>query len=189
MRVALLLAAGSSRRWGAANKLLARIGGESMVVASLRIARAAPVGRVVVIVGAQAERVARAVRAARVPGVEVVRARDHSAGVGASLRAGLAALRPAERTVFVFLGDMPTVPPTLARRLARALRPGDAAVRPVWRGVPGHPVLLRRPSRAAIGRIGGDRGLGPLLAGARTIAAGRGAVRDVDRRTDLPRAR
>ncbi|RZL99802.1 MAG: nucleotidyltransferase family protein, partial [Sphingomonas sp.] len=119
----------------------------------------------------------------------VVRARAHREGIGATVRAGLRALRPREDAAFIFLGDMPRVPASLAWRMARALRPKDGALRPVHHGVPGHPVLVRRPSRAAIASVRGDRGLAPLLRGARTVAAPRGAVIDMDRRTDRARLR
>ncbi|MET0270364.1 MAG: NTP transferase domain-containing protein, partial [Sphingomonas sp.] len=111
----------------------------------------------------------------------IVRARRYRAGLSESLRAGLAALRPGEREIYVFLGDMPAVPPLLARRLARAMKPDVAAVRPVHRGQPGHPVLLRRPSPAAIAALSGDRGLSPPRHLVRIVPAGRGALVDIDK--------
>ena len=190
MRAAILLAAGRSRRFGAANKLMARRGGEPLVVAALRIARDAPVGRVIVVTGAQHERVARAVRAAGLPRIAIVRAPDHRDGLSASLRAGLTALTPRETEALLFLGDMPSVPAGLASRLLRARRRREP-VRPAWNGWPGHPVLFARPTPAQIARLSGDTGLRALLGGeARTIPAGRGATIDVDHaRTHWRRAR
>ncbi|SFR79606.1 nucleotidyltransferase family protein [Sphingomonas jatrophae] len=186
MRAAIVLAAGSSRRWGAENKLMARIGGRPLVCHAVAAARQAPVGRILVVTGRQSGRVAAAVRG---PRVTVVRARDHATGLSASVRAGLAALRPCETSVFIFLGDMPRVPPFLAERLARALRIRDSGVRPTSRGVPGHPVLLRRPDRTELAQLHGDRGLAPLLRGLRTIPGPRSAIIDIDRRTDRAKLR
>lgn len=173
MRVAILLAAGSSRRFGRANKLLVRRGGVRLIDRALAIARAAPAARLIVVTGRDRAAMTRAVRGPRTTSVH---APDHAEGMGASLRAALAALRPNERQIFLFLGDMPAVPPTLAARLARALRPGDAGVRPVWRERPGHPVLFRLPlARMPAGDAGPGRGQ-PL----RTIAGPSGCVHDVD---------
>lgn len=180
MRATLLLAAGGSRRFGAANKLLSRRGGAPLVMRALAAARAAPAGRLIVVTGAQAPRVARAIRTARGMRVTIVRARRHREGMAESLRAGLEALWPIERAAFVFLGDMPAVPPHLAARLARARVAGADAARPQHRGRPGHPVLLRRPTPDAISRLTGDRGLAPLLRNVRTVSSGAGVLLDVD---------
>ncbi|WP_076073276.1 nucleotidyltransferase family protein [Sphingomonas montana] len=181
MRVAILLAAGRSRRFGRANKLLVQSGGLRLIDRTLAIARAAPVARVVVVTGHDAPAVTRAARGVR---TTIVHARDHEAGMGASLAAGLAVLRPREREVIVLLADMPGVPGGLAARLWRALRPGDAGVRPVWRGLPGHPVLLRLPLvQMPTGDAGPGRG-----ARLRPVPGPRGCVQDVDTRGMLARA-
>jgi len=186
MRVAILLAAGRSRRFGRANKLLVGPPGARLIDRSLATVRAAPAARIIVVTGHDRAAVTRAVRG---PRVTVVHAADHVEGMGASLRAALARMRPAERQAWLFLADMPDVPAALAARLARAIRPGDAGARPVWRGRPGHPVLLRLPlARTPSGDVGGARG-----AALRTVAGPRGCVRDVDTRAMLmrmgPRAR
>lgn len=186
MRAAILLAAGRSRRFGPANKLMAPLNGRPLVLHALAAARAAPAGRVIVVAGAQAHRVAAAVR--RAGGrISVVRACDHREGIAASLRAGFAALRPIERTVFIFLGDMPAVPHRIASRLALHMARGRAAaVRPAWRRRPGHPVLLRKPAPARIAALRGDRGLGAIDEGLVYLPVReRGVVRDIDRPGEL----
>ena len=190
MRAVILLAAGRSRRFRKANKLLAPHRGRPLIDHALAAARAAPVARVIVVVGHDRARIVRHIRGIR---TTIVFARDHREGLGASLRAGLKALRCNERDLFVFLGDMPTVPLGLTGRLARALRPGLDAVRPRGQAGPGHPVLLRRPDRDTIDRLCGDSGLAALIGG-RTgwVATGRtGTARpaDIDTRSDLARWR
>lgn len=190
MRAAILLAAGSSRRFGRRNKLLAPLGTRPLLGHALVAARKAVEGRVIVVTGADRANVVRVVRSMRLPGVRLVHAARHGEGMGASLAAGLAELRPIERQFFLFLGDAPFVAKGLPRALIRALGPGTDAVRPMHRGVPGHPVLVR----TAIARqaaLKGDRGLGPLLRRARVrmIAAGPQAVGDIDTPVALARAR
>lgn len=180
-RVVILLAAGQSRRFGRANKLLSRWHGAPMLLHALRIARAASAARIILVTGHDRVRVALLAR--RTGGrFDPIHARDHASGIAASLRAGIAAMRRHERSAFILLADMPAIPPGLAARLVPRLRPGIAAVRPVHRGRPGHPVLVARPKPLTLRKLRGDRGLGSLIAArAVTLAAPRGAVLDIDR--------
>ncbi len=174
MRAAILLAAGEGRRFGRAPKQLAPRGGRPLIAHAVAAARAAPAGRVILVVGRQAERVARAARAAD-RRIVVVRARRWRDGQQASLAAAVAALWPVERAAFVFLGDMPDVPRDLARRLARC----GGSARPTDRGRPGHPVLLEGAALRA-----GGLGRGIVMA---TVPADRRCRLDLDRRADLRR--
>ena len=190
MRAAILLTAGSSRRFGHRNKLLEMIGHRPLLAHTLLAARVAASGRVIVVTGADRAKISRMVRSMRVSGVRLVHATRHGQGMGASLAAGLAALRPIERQFFLFLGDAPFVTTGLPRALIRALGPEIDAVRPAYRGVPGHPVLVRtKIARQATPK--GDRGLGPLLARARVrmIEGGPQSVNDIDTPSALKRVR
>lgn len=184
MRAAIVLAAGASRRFGHANKLLARYRGRPLLHHALAAAAAAPVGRILVVAGADRARIGRAVRAFGDPRAVTVFAQRHRDGRRASLAAGLAALRRSEREVFVFLGDVPAPPPGLAQRLLRCRAAGQA-VRPMAGGVPGHPVLLRDPVAACERLAAGLPAFDPATDAA--VTAGRGAMRDVDRPGDLRR--
>jgi len=178
MRVAVLLAAGASRRFGAPNKLFARVGGRSLLAQAVLIAGKAPAQRLIVVTGAQSSRVAREARRAD-RSILIVRAPDHREGLGASLRAASRRLRPIDRAAFVFLADMPWVPPELAGRLLRQANPGDTVIRPVCRGRPGHPVLLRKNMLAG---MGGDEGPGRGSGlRARLVASDRRCLADIDR--------
>lgn len=183
MRAAIVLAAGSSRRFGAANKLLVRWRGRPLLHHALKAALAAPVGRVIVVTGSGRSRVAGAVRALRNGRLTLVHARNHGEGRRASLAAGLAALRPRERQCLVFLGDMPDLPRGIGERLLRRIAPSDEAARPVRRCAPGHPVLLNRP-RETLARLRAGK---LPFADARPVTAQRAAILDVDQPGDLGR--
>ncbi len=187
MRVAILLAAGASRRFGASNKLFARWDGQSLLARALRIAKAAPVQRLIVVTGAQGARVAAGVRR-EARGAVVVRAPDHREGLGASLRAASRRLRVIDRAAFVFLADMPWLPPEQAQILLRRARLGDDLVRPACRGRPGHPVLVRGRALAMLRTARGDEGLGRASGvRAKLLGADRRCVADVDRAGALGR--
>ena len=178
MRAAIVLAAGASRRFGRGNKLLAEIGGRAVLAHVIARARGAA-GRVIVVTGHDRARVSRV---ARRGGVELVHAPDRARGLSASLAAGLARLRPLDREVLLFLGDMPFVP-----NPRRWRRHGADAVRP---GTNGHPVLLSAAFLRSAA-LSGDRGLGPALARARVRQVGivPGALADLDTPAALRRVR
>ena len=75
--------------------------------------------------------------------VALVVADDWADGMGASLRAGLAAL-PAVEAALVSLVDLPDVDAEVVRRLVTAATGPATLARATYDGVPGHPVLLGR---------------------------------------------
>lgn len=179
---AVVLAAGSARRFGS-DKLSAQFRGEPLVRHAIRAARAAPVDRVIVVA-------APGLDIGAWPGDPPVAAvRVDSAALSTSLKAGIAAAGDAAG-LFVFLGDMPLVPPGVAARLAAALGRGYAAI-PRSDGRNGHPVLLSRRAFADIARLEGDEGAGKLLKARDDVAFVDGSAKtvllDIDRVEDLAR--
>lgn len=152
--VALVLAAGSARRFGG-DKLVAPFRGEPLVHHAIRAARAAPVERVIVVCGPH-------LTTGDWDGFPSVDAlRIDSAGLSDSLRAGIGASEDCHGA-FVFLGDMPLVPWHIAHRLLDALGDSFAAI-PRYQGRNGHPVLLSRRAFDEVARLSGDEGAGRLL--------------------------
>lgn len=190
---AILLAAGSGRRFGG-GKLLAPWRGEFLIESSLAAALAAPVRRVVLVTGAE-PRVgeiarARAERNGQSARLSVIHAADHAEGMGASLRAGVAALGPGCTGAFVFLGDMPAIPHDIGPRLAQALADGALAAAPRFQGRRGHPALFAAVLIPELARVSGDEGarrvlqaLGDRLALVDVESAG--VLTDIDTREDL----
>ena len=159
----LLLAAGAGRRMGRP-KALVELDGTPLVrraVAALAEGGCDPLH---VVVGARAGEVAAVVG----DDALVVTAADWASGMGASLRAGLAALAelPDARSVVVHLVDLPGVNAAAIARLAAAATGPDVLARAGYQGEPGHPVLMGRSHWAAV-RAGaaGDEGARSYLAG------------------------
>src|SRR4051794_15994077 len=188
MRVAIVLAAGSSRRFGAANKLLAPLHGRPLLTYALDAAQNAPVAWTMVVTGDDRARVA-AVARQRLPRARIVHASRHREGIAASLAAGLAALPQRVEEALIFLGDMPRIPPGLAGWLVRRRGGQGPSLRAMLNGHPAHPVLLARADFPAAAALTGDRGPGAMLVrrGARTLALPRlwrAAVADLDYRRE-----
>jgi molybdenum cofactor cytidylyltransferase len=177
LRAAILLAAGQSRRFGSGDKLKAVLGRASLFSQSLKLAQGSGAVRVIVVGGPRVR------QSAALRQVRSVRSRE---GIGESLSVALAALRPIEREVIIYLADMP-----LARLPNRiTLRSSLDAVRPIWKGERGHPVLIRsQVARNVLLRC--DRGLGVALARCRLaeVQGQPGNVLDIDTPAALRRLR
>lgn len=164
---ALVLAAGAARRFGG-GKLLADYRGRPLIEGALAAAFAAGARSVILVTGSDAGAVGAAAHAFD-RRVRLVHAPDHREGVGASLRAGVAALPGDAQGVFVFLGDMPRVPAAVASALATALDAGALAAAPTFAGRRGHPVLFARALFPRLLRAKGDEGARAVL---RALGAG-----------------
>jgi CTP:molybdopterin cytidylyltransferase MocA len=205
--VGLLLAAGGGRRMGMPKALLRGPDGEPFLRRAVTLLHAGGCDDVVVVLGAAADEARALLDAApapgrRGPGVEVVVAADWAEGMGASLRAGLAAVArsaaaapDASRSVeaaLVSLVDLPDLEPAVLHRVLRTGRPAGAKalVRATYARRPGHPVLLGRDHWAGIATTaGGDSGAREYLAAHGVVACECGDLatgRDVDRPEDLP---
>src|SRR2546422_10569947 len=120
----VILAAGEARRFGA-QKLLAPLNGRALVQHVIGAANASSLTDVVLVVGADADRIARtAMGRARVIGNP-----DYGTGQASSLQAGLRALREEVDAAVVLLGDVPGVTSALVDSLiAKQRETGAAAV-------------------------------------------------------------
>lgn len=184
MIAGLILAAGGGTRFGPEPKLLASLEGRPLLEWAIRAQCAVPeLERVVVVLGAFADRVLERVELGRADPVVCERWNE---GQAASLRRGVAELREASK-VIVTLGDEPLITPEVVARFV-AEPPGSQAF---YDGRPGHPVVLGPVHLEAVRRLSGDRGARGLLAGGRRIElGGLGDIgRDVDTTEDLERIR
>lgn len=184
MIAGLILAAGAGTRFGSEPKLLADLDGSPLLEHAVRAQCAvAALERVVVVLGSHADEIAERVDLGR---AEPVVCEEWSRGQAASLGCGVRALAGASK-VIVTLGDEPLIPSALIERFV-AEPPGTRAV---YRGRPGHPVVLGPDQLRAIGALSGDRGASELLDGGPRIecADGGDVGKDVDTPDDLERIR
>ncbi|HET8883273.1 MAG TPA: nucleotidyltransferase family protein [Solimonas sp.] len=193
---AIVLAAGRSRRFGFANKLLAPLGGEPLWWRTLDATYGSRARPIVVVLGHQQRALRLSLlryrRARGVPAPRCVVNRRYRDGMAGSLQAALAVLPARIDGALICLGDMPDTQREILERLRLAYRRGDDAVRPTAAGGRrGNPALLGRPLFAAAQReLRGDEGARRLIAGAarvRDVPVGRAALHDVDTRRDWRR--
>ncbi len=185
----LILAAGAARRMGR-DKLLLPVEGRPMLRHVALTALQAARGRgLPVIVTLPAGQPARRAAIADLD-CALVEVEDAGEGMGASLRAGLAALPEGAGAVLVLLADMPAITAAdLARMIkAHAREPGRILRAAGSAGEPGNPVLIPLSFLADF-PLSGDRGARDLLArhaaSLRLVPVeGDHALRDIDTAAD-----
>ncbi len=167
MRVCgLVLAAGGGSRFGGPKALARTADGEPWTARAVRMLRAGGCDDVLVAVGARADEVT-----ALVPDeAAAIAVPDWEAGLSATLRAGLRAAADRACDVLIITPvDTPDAPSSAVARLLAAA--GDdaragrrALVQAVYRGRPGHPVVIGGDHFAALAdALNGDRGARDFL--------------------------
>ncbi len=181
---AVLLAAGRSTRMGAVNKMLAEIGGKSLVRIAAEQAIASRAQPVIVVTGHERERVEAALKG--LP-VRLVHNPDFSEGLGTSLKTGIASVPQEADAAIVCLADMPQVDAALINRLIAAFDPerGALVVLPSIDGRRGNPVVWSRRFFHDLMSIQGDIGARHLIgnyteAVVEVPVSGDAALTDVD---------
>lgn len=188
----ILLAAGYAKRFGS-NKLLQALpagapeaGTPIGLAAARHLLEALPES--IAVVRPRAQKLGKMLRDA---GCNTVVCRNAGEGMGTSLAAGVRAASEADGWV-VALADMPFIRPETIRTVAKALRDGEAMAAPSFQGRRGHPVGFARRFYEELSSLHGDDGARQFLERHPEWVKlfdvdDPGAVRDIDRPSDLER--
>jgi molybdenum cofactor cytidylyltransferase len=184
----ILLAAGTSSRYGDTNKLLATVDGTPLVRHAAAALVDSAVDGVTVVVGCEAESVTDAFSGLD---VTIRQNENYADGQSTSVRVGIksASARDADAAL-VALGDMPSVAPATHSLLVSAYKHGVAdCMAAAHEGCRGNPVLFDAWFFPALTAVDGDVGGRQLLRDtddAVTIeTADPGVLRDVDHPNEL----
>jgi molybdenum cofactor cytidylyltransferase len=190
---AIILAAGRSTRMGGPNKLLAELGGKTLVRIVTEQALASKAQGVIVVTGHQAEQVEQALHGLD---VKFVHNPDFAEGLASSVKAGIAAVANHADGAVICLGDMPLISAHLIDRLIEAFAPdrGNLIAVPVSDNRRGNPVLWSRRFFNELMTLDGDIGARHLIARhseavAEVPVEGFGAFLDIDTPQALEAAR
>ncbi|MDQ3472139.1 MAG: nucleotidyltransferase family protein [Acidobacteriota bacterium] len=154
--VALLLAAGRSRRMGAFKPLLP-FGRTTVIHSCINNLRTGGVAEVVVVAGHRAAELK-----ANLNGVESVYFvvnRDPQSEMSASIVCGVRALPPTAKAVLIALTDQPAIPPAVIRSILEAWSRGAKLIIPEYNKRGGHPVLVDLEFRKQLLHLDPQRGL------------------------------
>ena len=188
----ILLAAGSSKRFGS-NKLLQALpagapeaGTPIGLAAAKHLLDALPES--IAVVRPRAQKLGKLLRDA---GCNTVVCKNAGEGMGTSLAAGVRAAAEADGWV-VALADMPFLRPETIRVIAKAISDGAAIAAPAYRGERGHPVGFARRFFEELSALHGDSGARALLDRHPDWVTVHevedpGVLRDIDKPSDLPR--
>ena len=167
---AVVLAAGSSRRLGKPKQLLS-IGGTTILEITLDNVLDSRVNEVVLVLGYQAERIARVISGRA---VKVAVNPDYKKGMSTAIRAGLSLADENAQGIMLVLADQPFVDgKTINLLLENFGIPEKDIVLPTYHGQRGHPVIFSAGYRPELLALEGDVG------GREIMARHPGKVREV----------
>jgi molybdenum cofactor cytidylyltransferase len=155
---AVVLAAGSSRRLGQPKQVLP-LDGDTVLGATLAVARESGFGQVVVVLGGSADLVRARVD---LTGVTVVENHDYSEGCATSIRTALSVLPDEVTGIVLMLGDQPRVRVETIQELEATARDHPVGVCEYDDGL-GHPLWFDRQMFDALEAMHGDKAVWKLV--------------------------
>jgi molybdenum cofactor cytidylyltransferase len=159
---AILLAAGESRRMGRPKQLL-EWQGKPLLLHVLENLIRSSADEIILVLGHETEEIRNCLP--ELP-VKIVVNPDYKTGMASSLRQGLLSMDPGSEAFLVLLADQPCIGPDMVDRVIREFRRADpkrGIVRPVYRGTPGHPVLIGVRHLPEALQLHGDEGARRIL--------------------------
>jgi molybdenum cofactor cytidylyltransferase len=182
MNVAIILAAGQSRRMGEPKQLLP-FAGQPMLQ---RVIDALEVDERLVVLGYRAKEIA-----GKIHGATVVRNPNYRRGMFTSVQAGLRALPAGTKLVLIALCDQPRLQPATVSKLVAEFKAGILV--PSFGGRQGHPLLFESRYVPEILAMDQSLTLKHFLANhpdeiTRLVVDDEGVLVDIDDRSDYERA-
>lgn len=153
---AIVLAAGASHRFGAADKLQAHLDNETVLGRSLAAYADAPLARKIAIT--RPDKNLAAICAAA--GFEVIINHRADDGMGTSIATGIVAMQ-GETHALIGLGDMPRLQPQTVALLSQSAENSgrsNSIIMPTHANKPGHPRLFAAVHFNALAALTGDMG-------------------------------
>ena len=158
---AVILAAGSSTRLGTPKQSLS-LEGKPILQHVIDITSACGFAEVMIVLGHAAGDIEAALSLPE--GARIVVNPDHLAGQSTSLRCGMDAVEAGSRAAAIFLGDQPRIEGRSIAEVLRAFASSSLPLaRAMYRGTPGHPVVVAREAYAQFGAASGDEGARAFL--------------------------
>lgn len=157
---AIVLAAGSSRRFGSSNKLLAKLEGKPVLDHVLSALSNLPLCQTTTLVSDP-----RVGDLCHDRGINWLMMANANLGMGASLAAGASTINTIADGVMIVLGDMPFIKEETYRALLSAFSgaPKGSIVAPGFDGARGHPVIFDAAYLSILESLNDDQGAKAII--------------------------
>ena len=154
---AIVLAAGTSTRFGRDHKLLANLNGVPVIHKAITALKAARMNQIILVTGFRHKDILSALEDQE---IFTIHNPNFESGMAASLAVGVGGLKPDVDQCFICLADMPFTEPGTYRALIAAADQTSAAqiFVPTHGGKRGNPVLWRKSQFHKLQQITGDTG-------------------------------
>jgi molybdenum cofactor cytidylyltransferase len=159
---AILLAAGESKRMGRPKQML-EWQGKTLLQHVLGNLINADADEIILVLGHEAEQIRKSLPECQ---IKIVINPDYKRGMSSSLRHGLLAMDPRSEAFLVLLVDQPGIGPEIINHMIRDFQqanPKRGIVRPIYRGLRGHPVLIGVRYLQEAMQLQGDEGARQIL--------------------------
>ena len=187
---AIILAAGSSTRFGPDNKLMVKVDGVPIVERIVKVIVECGVSKTMVVTGADHSELASLLDGYA---VDILQNREWNQGMGKSLAFGVCAIPDENYSgIMVCLGDLPSLDVLVVRRILAEFEKlyGKQIVVPSYRGLRGHPVIFPIAYRSELMEVVGDNGAKNIINRDSDLVKiidvdSSAVIRDIDKRSDL----
>lgn len=190
MIVAIILAAGESRRMGNP-KMLLPYGKKTMIETVIDNVVKSKVDHVLVVLGSDRRKIERKIK--NYSDIEIVYNPDYSKGMLSSVQKGFQSMPGNAKGIIVLLGDQPSVSTAVINSLIDACKKKKKGiVLPTYEGDRGHPVLINIKYRTEVEKLSPDTGLRGLVYShpediLEVAVEDRGILQDIDDMEDYRR--
>ena len=143
---AILCAAGTSARMGDQNKLLLPYSGKSIINHCVTNLLAAEIDELIVVLGHQFEELNDDLQLFS-DRIKIVKNDEYKSGQTSSIKCGVSAMHDDHTSFLICLGDMPLITTSHYDQIIGHFRSkkhpdGNMIARPIFQGIPGHPVIM-----------------------------------------------
>lgn len=157
---AIILAAGMSTRMGFPKQLL-ELGNRTLLRIVTENVLASAVDEVMVVTGCREDEVSAAIK--DLP-VKIIINQQYEQGQGSSLALGVRTTNVKTTAFLVFMCDQPLISPSLINTVIREFKERSSlALRPIYHGLPGHPVIFSSSLSSEMEALKGDEGARHIL--------------------------
>lgn len=164
---AVILAAGSSSRMGEPKQVLS-LGSSTMLEHVIQLALHEDFAEVITVIGNEAQMIKETILIEN-PRFHWIVNENHLSGQSTSLKAGVASVHESHNNIMVFLGDTPFISPATIQEVVQVAQQKleesseSFVIRPVYRGIAGHPVFFGNINKSLFTQLEGDVGAKKLF--------------------------